>query len=253
MPASNKRWNFFLSNNKDGSARKGFTLIELLAVIAIIGVLATIITIGLTNTRKKARDAQRKSDLIQFRLALELYYNQYGVMPWGDATWIASSLGYTNDIQGCDNGGAVLLGGWDEFGDLNGLVLNNYIGKLPLDPLNDSTHCYIYAPNPDFKGACVWGNKELGNRRKIGITVGDPDPTIPSNGGPAGYECNFIEDEILGGVYLNPVAICGNGVCENTEQMSCPADCGGGAPVCGDGVCSPGETCAFDCNAGSGS
>ena len=54
---------------------QGFTLIELLVVIAIIGLLAAIVMVSLNSARAKARDAQRKSDITNFSLALEMYYD----------------------------------------------------------------------------------------------------------------------------------------------------------------------------------
>lgn len=62
---------------------QGFTLIELLVVISIIGLLSSIVLTSLNSARIKARDTQRKSDLHQIGLAMELYYdsNQTYIIP----------------------------------------------------------------------------------------------------------------------------------------------------------------------------
>lgn len=65
-------------NNK---RNKGFTLIELLVVIAIIALLSSIVLASVTTARAKARDAQRKTDLRQLQIALELYFQQNGSYP----------------------------------------------------------------------------------------------------------------------------------------------------------------------------
>ncbi|MFA6376204.1 MAG: type II secretion system protein [Candidatus Paceibacterota bacterium] len=54
---------------------KGFTLIELLVVIAIIGILASFIVVSTGESRLKARDSRRMSDLRQIPLAQENVMN----------------------------------------------------------------------------------------------------------------------------------------------------------------------------------
>ena len=73
---------------------KGFTLIELLLVIAIIGLLSSIVLVSLQGARASARDAIRLSDMRQIQLALELYYDSYGRYP----------LNTDNDCSGWDAG-----------------------------------------------------------------------------------------------------------------------------------------------------
>lgn len=54
----------------------GFTLIELLVVIAIIGILASLALVSYGGAQKQGRDTRRKSDLAQYRNALEAYAGQ---------------------------------------------------------------------------------------------------------------------------------------------------------------------------------
>ncbi|HXF43996.1 MAG TPA: prepilin-type N-terminal cleavage/methylation domain-containing protein [Candidatus Paceibacterota bacterium] len=55
--------------------RKGFTLIEMLVVVAIIGLLSSVVVVGLGSSRSKARDAKRIADIQQIQNALELAYD----------------------------------------------------------------------------------------------------------------------------------------------------------------------------------
>lgn len=54
--------------------RKGFTLIEMLVVVAIIGLLSSVVVVGLGGARSKARDAKRISDILQMMSAAEVGY-----------------------------------------------------------------------------------------------------------------------------------------------------------------------------------
>jgi len=55
---------------------KGFTLVEMLIVVAIIGILSSMVIVGLGSARAKARDSRRISDIRQIQNALEIYYSE---------------------------------------------------------------------------------------------------------------------------------------------------------------------------------
>lgn len=99
------------------NSAKGFTLIELLIVVAIIGVLATLLMANFVGVRQRARDAQRKSDLRQIQSALELYRADNG--------------SYVLALPSC--GGSSLA--------LNGTT---YMQTVPCDPLGGN---YTYSSN----------------------------------------------------------------------------------------------------------
>jgi type II secretion system protein G len=97
-------------------SQKGFTLIELLIVIAIIGILATMATVTLGSSQRRARDGQRKSDLKQVAVALEQYYNSNSAYPSATAGAIS---------------GASWGGSWA-----------NYLRTVPRDPIGGTEYCY---------------------------------------------------------------------------------------------------------------
>lgn len=55
---------------------KGFTLIELIIVIAIIGLITTIIVPKFSTTRKKSNDVSFRMELDNFRKKAEIYYSE---------------------------------------------------------------------------------------------------------------------------------------------------------------------------------
>jgi prepilin-type N-terminal cleavage/methylation domain-containing protein len=61
--------------------QKGFILIELLVVVAIIGILASVVLASLNTARAKGADAAVKANLANMRAQAELFYdsnnNQY--------------------------------------------------------------------------------------------------------------------------------------------------------------------------------
>ena len=104
--------------------QEGFTLLELLIVIVIIGILALIIVPGLASGPKRARDAQRKSDLRAVKNALETYYNDSNTYPAG-----ASYAGLSSNL------------------------VTAYLPSMPADPKNTGVYVYTYQATAGPNGA----------------------------------------------------------------------------------------------------
>src|SRR3989344_3914378 len=118
----------------------GFTLVEILVVVSIIGMLSSIVLVGLGSFRARGRDARRVADLRETQNALELYYGKFGGYPlttWDglEGTLIEAEIGVsgisddplggTNHYRYGSNGQSYVLGAKLE--DLNNQVLKDDI------------------------------------------------------------------------------------------------------------------------------
>lgn len=100
----------FISSTQVGKiGSKGFTLTEILVVIAIIGILTTVVSISTSSAKKQSRDAKRKADLELVAGALEIYYAQNKTYPLSTSEQSVSNA-------------------------LNILITDGYISTLPEDP-----------------------------------------------------------------------------------------------------------------------
>ena len=107
---------------------RGFTLIELLIVIAIIGVLATLLMVNFVGVRQRARDAQRKSDLRQLQSAMEIYRSDNSSYPDSGSTGGISTTLVANCSGSLGNGGCTIIYSKTIPNDPNGLISGYYNG-----------------------------------------------------------------------------------------------------------------------------
>lgn len=103
--------------------RKAFTLIEILIVIAIIGILASAITISLNFAKKRAINAQKTTQMKQLYLALATFNADSGRMP----------LNYNPGSGACEGDGAFEK-------SMQELVDEGLISSIPKSP--GSPYCY---------------------------------------------------------------------------------------------------------------
>lgn len=113
---------------------EGFTLIELLIVVAIIGIVASIVLVSMNGARKSARDSRRLSEMNQIKKGIELYRAGNGEYPTCAGNSVCSSTGYGGDIK-------TLLPGSEIFDD----------------PMNqDGVYGYYYARGYRKTGVNTW-------------------------------------------------------------------------------------------------
>lgn len=132
---------------------KSFTLIELLVVIAIIGLLSSLVMIGIKNVGAKARDSERISDINHYLELLKACEIDKGKLPdcvengfcdWGSIEY--PGLGY-DLVSTCSCSG-------QQFHNLLFSKCPSFTSTtLPQDPVNDGIYAYNYFYfHPDYVG-----------------------------------------------------------------------------------------------------
>jgi type II secretion system protein G len=142
-------------------SKKGFTLIELLAVIAIIGILASIVLVSLSGAKASSRDAKRIADLKSIQIALQLYYND--------------NLKYPN--SSISNTGTP--------GNITKELVPIYLSTMPQDPKGGSYAFKSYTTNSG--GNCVTSVPVLYHMGAVMETTNMPSDDVDRNANPTGY------------------------------------------------------------------
>ncbi len=96
---------------------KAFTLIEILIVIAIIGLLATVVIASMQNAKLRAQDTRRIEDISSIKKALEVYMVEHSRFP-------------------------------DSLQDLT-VGVQPVLSSIPKDPSGDPARVYEYATSSD--------------------------------------------------------------------------------------------------------
>ena len=65
-------------------SRRSFTLVELMVVVVIIGVLATVVTVSVTDYLVKGKQSAARSEIAQISNALQLFYTDKDRYPDND-------------------------------------------------------------------------------------------------------------------------------------------------------------------------
>lgn len=161
------------------SFQKSFTLLELLITIAILAVLASISFVALNPAEqiKKARDAQRLTELRSIEKAVNIFEIEYASASLGDSTLIYLSLPDTNsncssyslppipspfsayrcvteqNMRKNDGTGWIPL-------NFQSIGTGSPLAKLPIDPVNDQNYYYTYTVGGSFMVSALSETKD---------------------------------------------------------------------------------------------
>jgi len=131
---------FSVFNFQFSKKREGFTLIEMLVVIGIIGILASLILLGLGGARRAGADAKKIANLNQLRNSLELYYLKNGGYPVADGEMKDVGGDKIDDLTGIDLGKIDLsAGGYYYDGEKTEYMIGTTLEEGSSEGLNEGT------------------------------------------------------------------------------------------------------------------
>lgn len=170
-------------NNKNMPHKKGFTLIELMVVMAIMGVLSTIVLGSVSNHRAKARDTKRRMELKQINLAINLFYTTYGRMPknyncafcggGGNPLFCAAGNGCAGaceaPVPGVPGGESTNLLPEAYNASMQELVSAGFLSEIPHSSGGPGYCYYDFGSNPTYPGVLLMTALEYGPETVNGI------------------------------------------------------------------------------------
>lgn len=143
--------------SKNRKINKGFTLIEILVVIAIIGILASIVFVNVGSVRQKARNVKRLSDIRAYVVAFDVALGENGEYPDPGDIYNYYCLGDYGVKGSTDPGDSCFNSNYFESEDLNG-ILDDFIA-LPasedkITVYGGNYNGYIYSCRLRPSGIC---------------------------------------------------------------------------------------------------
>lgn len=84
--------------------QSGFTIVELLIVIVVIGILAALVVTTFSGVQRKARNAERQSDINAIHTQLEAYFNEKNEYPTLAQINDAAGTVRTGELKSLDAG-----------------------------------------------------------------------------------------------------------------------------------------------------